>query len=426
MQLNNFFSQEKFKGILFLKSLLIGVLIWVFCYICTPVNVANPLSSEVIWYIILNYLALIFGYFFVNNFFKQKKEIVDTQNTQLSELFLYVLITLVYFSSIIRYIDLFFVREISFFNSIYTNKHNVTQDANFSIVLGVLGMFRFLYFVPYLFYIIEKSNKKKLLIICVLLFLVPLIEGYLRGSRRLFFEAIGVFITITCVYNFSKIFSKKIILIGVFSLILSVFFSNFVLKERVKEKERSSFLKKIVNSPYNDLLPLKPKVKEFIVKNKDNFIGKASFNSAHFGQHIVHGVYEFDYAIKEKSEKKMGMYNGFILVKFFNKLGLTNISLESLMNPTGRVTYITFFGGLFLDFGWYSLIIMFFYGGLQNRFFVKALKLNYLKPLVIIFIFTNVFLLTFNFIRAQMLLVIISYLFILAIFYSYHKLKTFI
>jgi hypothetical protein len=96
------------------------------------------------------------------------------------------------------------------------------------------------------------------------------------------------------------------------------------------------------------------------------------------------------------------------------------------MNPTGRVTYITFFGGQFLDFGWYSLIIMFFYGGIQNYFFTKGSKLNYLKPIVIILIFSNVFLLTFNFLRAQMLLVIMSYLFILTIFYSSNKLRTFL
>jgi hypothetical protein len=426
MQLNNFFLKVKFKEILFLKSLLIGVLIWVTCYIFTPFNLVNPLSSEVIWFIILNYLALIFGYFFVDIFFNQNKEVVGAQNTHLLNNSFYLLIFLVYFSSIIRYFDLFFVRDISFFNSISTNKYNVAQDANFSLVLGILGIFRFLYFVPYLFYIIEKRNKKKLLIICVLLFLVPVIEGYLRGSRRLFFESIGVFITITCVYNFSKMFSKKIILIVVFSMILSILFSNFVLKERVKVNKEIPFLEKIYNSAYNDLLPLKPETKQFLVENKDNFMGKASFSIAHFGQHILHGVYEFDNAIKEKAEKKMGMYNGFILVKFLNKLGLTNIPLDSLMNPTGRVTYITFFGGQFLDFGWYSLIIMFFYGGIQNYFFAKGSKLNYLKPIVIIFIFSNVFLLTFNFLRAQMLLVIMSYLFILTIFYSSNKLRTFL
>jgi hypothetical protein len=424
MQLNNFFLQEKFKGILFLKSLLIGVLIWVACYIFIPVNVINPLTSEVIWFIILNYLFLIFGYFFANKFLKKEKNKVGVQNIQLPISSFSILLFLIYFSSIIRYIDLFFVREISFFNSISTNKYNVAQDANFSLFLGVLGGVRFLYFVPYLFYIIEKRNNKKILILCVLLFLVPLIEGYLRGSRRLFFESIGLFITITCVYNFSKLFSKKIIFIGVFSLILSVFFSNFVLKERVIEKKGISFFEQIYNSPYSELLPLKPKAKQFILKNKNNFIGSASFSSFHFGQHILHGVYEFDYAIKENADKKFGMYNGFILIKFLNKLGFTNIPLESLMNPTGRVTYITFFGGLFLDFGWYSLIIMFFYGVIQNYFFVKGSKFNYSKPVVIIFIFTNVFLLTFNFMRAQMLLVIMSYLFIITIFHYYNKLKT--
>jgi hypothetical protein len=113
-------------------------------------------------------------------------------------------------------------------------------------------------------------------------------------------------------------------------------------------------------------------------------------------------------------------------VKLLNKFEILNIPLESLMNPTGRVTYITFFGGQFLDFGWFSLIVMFLYGCIQNRFFVISLKTFYFKPLLIIFVFTNIFLLTFNFMRAQMLVVILSYLFITQIILILKKSKLFL
>ena len=426
MRLDNFFLNERYTGVLFLKSLLIGVVIWSSCYIITPVNTVNPLSSEVVLFILLNYLALISGYFFINTIFKKEQCINKIFKVRDSSNLLYIYIILVCFSIVIRYFDLFFVREVSFFNSISTNKFNVSKESSFSLILGLLSIFRLFYFVPYLFYLVEKINKKNLLFICLFLFLVPIIEGYLRGSRRLVFESIGILVSITCIYNFSVFFSKKLILIVISGLILFTLFSNLVLKDRVKENEREVFLKETYKAPYNDLLPLNQKAKKYIDRNSDNWMGKTYFNAVHFGQYITHGVYEFDYLLKKETERKWGLYNGFILVKLLNKLKFLNIPLESLMNPTGRVTYITFFGGQFLDFGWFSLIVMFLYGGIQNRFFVVSLKTIYFKPLVIIFVFTNIFLLTFNFMRAQMLVFILSYLFITQIILILKKSKLFL
>lgn len=419
MWLNQFFTKEKYKDFLFLKSLFIGVLIWLSFYMLTPVNVINPLSSEVTWFILLNYLALILGYFLTNVLFKRKKLFINLQNK--SERFIYVIITIACLSSIIRYIDLFFLREVSFFNSISTNKYNLAQEDKFSITLGLLSVFRFLYFVPYLFYVVEKRNNKKLLFLCLLLFLIPIIEGALRGSRRLIFEPIGILITIICIYNFSKLFSKKTILITILGTIFTVFISNFILKERIQENQEKAFLEKIYTAPYNDLLPLKSETKEFLTQNKNPWIGKATFTLLHTGQYILHGVYEFDHLQKTVPFKRKGMYNGFIVVKLLNKLNLTNIPLDSLTNPTKRVTYITFFGGLYLDFGWFSLIVMFFLGGIQKVIFHCSNSNNYFKPLLIVVVFSNVFLLVFNFLRAEMFVFIFIYLLTLFLFYLTKK-----
>ena len=419
MWLIKLFNEGKQNNMLFLKSLCIGILIWCFFYILTPVNVINPLSSKAIWFILLNYIALILGYFSTDFLFKKK-----TYSKGISKKpdgFMYVVIALLLFSFVIRYIDLFFIREVSFFNSISTNKYNLTQEDKFSITFGLLSVFRFLYFVPYLFYVVEKRSNKKIFFLCLLLFLIPIIEGALRGSRRLIFEPIGILITIICIYNFSTLLTKKTVLITVSGVIFAVFISNFILKERIQENQEKEFLEKIYTAPYNDLLPLKLETKESLTQNKNPWIGKTSFILLHAGQYILHGVYEFDHLQKTAPFKRKGMYNGFIVVKLLNKLNITNIPLDSLTNPTGRVTYITFFGGLFLDFGWFSLFVMLFFGAIQKFIFHYSRLNHYLKPLLIPIVFSNVFLLVFNFLRAGMFVSIFIYLLTIFLFYFTKK-----
>ena len=420
MWLNKFFTEGKHRNMLFLKSICIGILIWCSFYIFTPVNVINPLSSEAIWFILLNYITLILGYFLTDLLFKKKTH--SNTISKKSEEFIYVVIGLLLFSFVTRYIDLFFIREVSFFNSISTNKYNLAQEDKFSITLGLLSVFRFLYFVPYLLYVVEKRSNKILFFLCLLLFLIPIIEGILRGSRRLIFEPIGILITIICIYNFSKLLTKKTILITVLGVVFAVFISNFILKERIQQNQKKEFLEKIYIAPYNDLLPLKLETKEFLIQNKNFWIGNFTFTLLHASQYILHGVYEFDHLQKTAPFKRKGMYNGFIVVKLLNKLNLTNIPLESLTNPTRRVTYITFFGGLYLDFGWFSLFAMLFLGAIQKFLFHYCRLNHYLKPLLIAIVFSNVFLLVFNFLRAGMFVFIFIYLLTLFLF-SFTKKK---
>ena len=404
MLLFKLFANKTYESTLFLKSLFIGVFIWVFFYIFTPVKVINPLSSKVILFITLNYLALILGYFLTN------RVLIKNKNLQLrSEGFIYFLTFLVLFSSIIRYFDLFYIREVSFFNTISINRHKSSQEENFSIILAILGSFRFLYFLPYLFYIVEKRKKKILLVLCLFFFLVPFLEGYLRGSRRLLFEPIAIFIIISIIYNY-PIFKKKIFFIFLFGGVFLIFISNTILKDRIQKDNEKEFLEKIYASPYNKFLPIKSNTKDFLINCEIPWLSIPIFNFVHVGQYIVHGVYEFDFLQKTNPSKRNGMYNGFIIIKLLNKLSITNIPLTSLMNPTGRLTYITFFGGMYLDFGWLSLVIMFFFGGAQNLIFNYSAFNNYFKPLLVIFVFCNIFLLIFNFYRAEFLLFILVYL----------------
>ena len=398
----------------FLGSIVIGIVIWFFFFFTLPIEVKNPLSSTTVWFIIANYAALITGYFLLkrsNRFpkkIKQEKSSIDT--------FLNFVTVVVFIAAVLRFIDLFFIREVSFFNSIEQNKYNVSQEENFSLIMGLLSMFRLLYFVPFVLYRISKRKRKTLLIVTILFFLIPILEGYLRGSRRLILEPVLIFGVTFLMTKTSKFkLNWKQLIVGFGMLLVMFLSSEHILKERL-QKTGDPYEKALFAAQYNDFIPLNQKTKEYIVENKENTLSSILLFYGHLGQYITHGVFEFDHMKTIASNPKMGLYNGYIVVKFFNKIGLTNYSLEALHNPSERITYITFFGGLYLDFRWLSVVIMFLFGALQQKMFSWSEKYFALKPILILFVLTNMMMLVFNFFRAQVLITILVYLFVLMIF----------
>ena len=54
--------------VLFYGSIILGILLWLFFFIITPIEVKNELSSFITSFIILNYLALVFWFCATLNF----------------------------------------------------------------------------------------------------------------------------------------------------------------------------------------------------------------------------------------------------------------------------------------------------------------------------------------------------------------------
>ncbi|TXG37151.1 O-antigen polymerase [Seonamhaeicola maritimus] len=317
------------------------------------------------------------------------------------------LIALILISFAFRYFDLFSNREVKLTNPTHVNRYNASNPENFSLVFMVLSVFRVLFFVPLIFYFANRINKKRLLIVCSFLFLLPFLEAYLRGSRRLIFESLGLLIVILFIFNKISLKSFKTLTTLIITIIILFGFSLSVLKSRVSENNKE-FFSKIFNSQYNEFIPPKQEAIKFIQEN-NNILGHVYFSEIHLGQYITHGIFEMDYMLSAQPKHMYGKFNCYLFIKFFNKLGVSNIPLNSLNNPTNRITYITFFGGMFLDFGWFSIPFMFLFGVFQHKLLLLSRHSYILIPLSILLLFSNVFMLIFNFFRTQFLFSITIY-----------------
>lgn len=404
--------KEARKG--FLGPILLGACIWAFFFFSLPVEVPNPISSNTTLFIVLNYAVLIVGFYLFRNQSINVKTV--KVNRDRADKLLKFFSILVFIAALLRYFDLFYFREISFFNSANDNKFNLSKEENFSLVLGLLSMFRLLYFVPYAIY--QTSNKKKIyLIITVLFFLIPIVEGFLRGSRRLILEPTLVFFIILILQRgkdlYLNINGKRIIITLV--IIVGLFLSSqHILKQRINKP--NNYEKALLAAQYNDFLPLTKNAKNYILSQKETFLGSVFTFYCHLGQYINHGVFELDYLTKIEFDPKYGLYNGYIVVKLLNKLKAIDYPLTELGNPAQRITYVTHFGGLYIDFKWFSLLIMFLFGIIQQKSFSLSKKYLALKPIIIIFILINMTMLIFNFFRAQSLVTLLVYFLSLGMF----------
>ncbi|WP_445730729.1 O-antigen polymerase [Mariniflexile sp.] len=414
----------KKKNLLFFGSVFLGPLIWFLFYMITPIEIKNSLSCYTASFISFSYIALASGFYFSSNLSHQKfiKHEISKIFLNNKYLILRLLATVILISFVFRHFDLFYYRDVKFSNSTEVNKYNAAQPQNFSVLFACLTIFRHLYFVPLVYYFANKMKSKKLLFICILLFLLPILESYLRGSRRIIFESLGLLAIILFVYGKIKLRSLKTLIVVVVIIFLSLIFSFSVVKDRGDGQE-NHFYTNIFNAQYNEFVPANEKVIKFIEEN-NNLLSHICFTEIHMGQYIIHGVFEMDYMISTKPKHTYGMYNFYSFVKVFNKLGIVDIPLEELDNPTKRITYITFFGGLFLDFGWFTIPLMFLFGVFQNKIFTMESNNYIFAPIVIILLFSNVFMLTFNFMRAQFIFsLIIYFIFIIVVYLLLNSFK---
>ncbi|MFY0603970.1 MAG: oligosaccharide repeat unit polymerase [Flavobacteriaceae bacterium] len=387
------------KHIPFFSSLFFGIFTWLVIFFIFPASIVNPFSREAFIYIVGSYTTLILGYLLVSPLISKRKK--PEWKIKKKEVNILIYITLLSFA--VRYIDLFLYRNVSFFNDVWTNRDllNLTKPGFIFIFFSICKQ---LYFVPIILLFKAKIQDKKLHIISIILFLLPFIEGFIRGSRNSFFIPIILLLVIHIYFRKIRFNKKQLFIFGAVVTLLFVIATSIIIG-REKTRTDENYTSITTGFLLNDFLKPYPWVFEKIHDTKNKTAKELMISGFQVGQYYVHGVFEFDFLMKHYQKEPLrpqyGKYTFATVNKFTNKCGFTNTNLEKVQenHPRGY-TFITFFGGLYLDFGWVGLLIMFFYGAGQRVIYeaVKKCKVEYI-PLFIFLLFANFFMLTFNFIE---------------------------
>lgn len=397
----------------FFGSLFLGVFLWSITFVVLPLKNVEPVKAETIFYIVSGYLAVISGFIAFN--FKNKQN--SKQSIELSKI-LTVLLIIIFISYIIRWIDLFYIRELSF--NIASKNNRVINDNNYgnsSILFLLASITKSIYFFPFVLILSSKIKQKHSLVFAsyaVLLF--PLVEALLKGTRKPFFELFIIILFTLVMYQRKKLNLKKVIwvILG-FVILMTLSMMILINRESKPSQDNNFFYTKLLESRYNDLLAPKDNVKTFFdnpdTPDTPKFYAMAAL---HTGQYITHGVFEFNHIVGYKDlPVTYGKYTFMAIPKFINKTKLFN-NIE-ITNPSPRqYVYLSFFGDFYIDFRWGLIPFMFLFGMVQKYTFQKAEYNSLYNPILIYFLIINVFLLVINYIRAAGIYPFFGFCFILA------------
>lgn len=102
----------------FFSSIFLGILVWLLVFLVFPAEVVNPLAWETLLFIVFSYLALVLGYVLI----PQKNKSGVEYSANWSKKRIYILVYIVVGSFVVRYIDLFFIRGVSFEYNVWQNR----------------------------------------------------------------------------------------------------------------------------------------------------------------------------------------------------------------------------------------------------------------------------------------------------------------
>lgn len=332
----------------------------------------------------------------------------------------YLIIFIIFVSWVVRYVDLFYFRKLSFFNTIKENRNLLVLNKHhvFFIPFSIL---KEAYYLPLLLTLFYFRRNKKLLLFSSVLFLLPLLEPFLRGTRKDILLLLVYLVSVLLLTRVIKLNSSFVIKIFLAAVLVNIVFFNILMnreKAKIANKQTENVVSFILEKArYNDLLQANESIKTQI--DQSNGIKKAAlFQYLHITQYYTHGLFELDYLIKERLKNPQvsyGAYTFYNVPRFTNILGLTNYDVKSIHSKSPRsFTYITFFGGLYLDFKWFALVVLFLIGLVQKQIDIKIAQGQHgLIYFYIFFILFNILMPVVNILRGVGMYTLISGLILL-------------
>lgn len=395
------------------RTTLMGLFFWILIFLIVPLKVRHQIGFLPFFYLFLNYVFFILGLKIISPV-KKENRLTYSVNSKVLKDILRVVIAIAFIGFFLKILDKFYIRGASFNYSISYNRYLLERSGAsiVSIVSAVTTPFSFL---PLFIYYKLKSNNKLLFFISLFLFFSPSFDFLMMGSRS------GLFVVLLLFGLFLFYFKKLKVTPGRLFLVLFVLFAVGIYSIRLFIERTKDFAKTdkvaiehmLERSSYNFTITPDEETKNAIIQSKNKTVQATRLAIINFAQYYLHGVYEFGYLYNNYDKQHYyGAYTFNVFVKFVNIIFRTNIDLKKIQKAPPRTgIYTTFYGPIFIDFGWVSLIFMFFFGAVQKTVynFVMKGRIQFI-PLLFYFLIINFFMPVFNFINgAQGLYTITSF-----------------
>lgn len=392
-----------------------GILFWLLLFIITPIKVKHTVNFLPFLLIILNFIFFYIGYQALPAV-HSSQEASFKVNTKAVYKTLYIFIFIALSGVFFKVFDKFYIRGASFAYSMSENRVLLEQSGPsiVSILSAITNPFGL---IPLFIYYTLKLKSRSMFVLCLILFFSASFEFLMLGSRS------GLFVLLVLFGIYLRYFKKLKITLGIgIVLFVSLFYLGIysvnIFIERTNDftTERKKSIKHILTQAnYNFTIEPTEAFRKATIDSKNETMQVSRLGFINFSQYYLHGIYEYNYMYNNyDAPHYFGAYTFNIFAKFINIIFRTNIDLEKIQKAPPRTgIYTTFFGPIFVDFGWISFVFMFFFGVFQKYIYNQSIKGRFqFVPLYFYMMIINFFFLVINFINgAQGIYTITGFLF---------------
>ena len=366
-----FFNQKLLRHFTPARSCVYGILFYFFLLLLSPVSPRCEFDVSSIVYICLSIASFCCGSFIV--FPRRAPEIFSLKTKHFQRAYKLILIFAI-IGTIAKFIDIFIIRALSFSQNMFENREISLQHSGNVIALVAA----FLMYAPYILIVFSFAApasitlKGKILIWG--LFGFQLVFPLLMGSRAgLLFP--GLFLMLVLVY-FRKIrfrLNTGIILIGLFLFICGCILSGSMYRDRILLMNPQAIVEDATRGEgAANTVPTNDTIYHILSELEDFSLLKAGIlGYVNICQYYLHGMLEFHgqkQYIDQLGAHSCGNYMFSVYYRFFQGLTGWNTSPVLLTSYFVRPgIFCSMFGYSYTDFGWFGLLFMFLFGGIQKK-----------------------------------------------------------
>ena len=343
-----------------------SVLFYIFLWLISPVEVQYFPSLPATLLFFLMFFSIQSGivFFKINDADNLQKKMYINY-CKLSVEFLSIIVVICIIGLLLRFTDKVIIRNFFLYTSAVERRDSLTESSFFGILSAPL--YAFCLTLPVFLIRIRKSLMLKVLLI--VLYFTPSLEVLYNGSRGLFITTFAMlYIYIYYIWGINKKTFFSMLLIAILFFIIS----SYIFTQRILSYGYLP-LSSMLNSGYAfTLIPNNFAIN--IISEEANLFGYTVSMLVNVSQYYLHGFLEWSYLFDHYSH--YGHLYGIYTFSIFAKLFGIKLAYESVTPHQG--VYTTLLGPLWVDFGYFAFVFLFFLGYLAAFSYSKVIKGNFL------------------------------------------------
>lgn len=358
---------------------LAGILLYVGLLVITPLEVVFPPAWDALLYLLLSYCAFLFGALLMKKRHKNRRFEVKEKLLGLRAFWIYSLLGAV--GILIRIYDRYVNRGASAVESALEARELIAEAAAGPLASVGAVLYPFCYIPLILVWskVLVKNDSRIAKWSALVLFCLPALDALLLLSRSQMIVALSMmYFTATCGLYGGRWFPRQMglpVIAGVMGLVAVSIFSFVTRLDQMNMDLAFS----ILNSVYG--YTIKPNDLTMDLMNRSDSLGNLFAGIVPIFQYYLHGLLEFG-LLWDRPDGQVFGYGLSHFAPYYKALSIfglaSSLESESLYYRNGVFT--TFFGTLWMDFGWFGPLVMILFGAVCKYVAEKA-KAGYLQAL---------------------------------------------